>query len=136
MGPEYEEGKKYLLTPRGRNWTDPEIGGGYGIFRGDHFERAPETGRGCMTEYPFGKGYEYEVTPVDDEPTWTLPGQWVTTRHAEWAAQTVETLAKVGIPTEDIPNALRLVARLQEWGIDNAAEVAGIAHGWLVASRG
>lgn len=91
-----------------------------------------------MTRYPFLKGYEFDVYEIPneqaEEPQWQPP---VTSlQDAEWAAETVETLAKVGVPTEDIPNALRLVARLQERGIDNAAEVAGLAHDWLVASRG
>lgn len=66
---DYIEGKKYHLKPTGRKWSSPYGVGGHAFFRGDHFERAPETGHGYMTEYPFGLGYEYEVTPVDDEPT-------------------------------------------------------------------
>lgn len=59
-------------------------------------------------------------------------------RAAEWAAEVVDTLAKVGVRTEDLPGAIRAVARLENRvpGTVEAAETVGITYAFIFKSPG
>lgn len=126
---DYEIGKVYRLQATGRNWYRPDLCTGVYTFHGDRFVRV---GRGNYTPYPFQNGYEYKVSEVSNEKKIDMKPSEMS-RAAEWAAEVVDTLAKVGVRTEDLPGAIRAVARLENRvpGTVEAAEAVGITYAFI-----